>query len=216
MENNKAILIILDGWGKGKKDKADLINKANTPYMDQLMAHYPDSELRTDGENVGLPEGQMGNSEVGHLNIGAGRVVYQDLVRINRAIEDNSIAQNKTLINAFNYAKENQKAVHFLGLVSDGGVHSQQKHLEKLTDLTKEHGLEKVFIHALTDGRDTDPKSGYGYMKNLLKHLETSNGTVASVTGRYYTMDRDKRWERIKIGYDAIVKGVGDVATPIF
>jgi 2,3-bisphosphoglycerate-independent phosphoglycerate mutase len=156
----------------------------------------------------------MGNSEVGHLNIGAGRVVYQDLVRINRAIEDNSIAQNKTLINAFNYAKENQKAVHFLGLVSDGGVHSQQKHLEKLTDLTKEHGLEKVFIHALTDGRDTDPKSGYGYMKNLLKHLETSNGTVASVTGRYYTMDRDKRWERIKIGYDAIVKGVGDVATP--
>jgi 2,3-bisphosphoglycerate-independent phosphoglycerate mutase len=163
----------------------------------------------TCGENVGLPEGQMGNSEVGHHNIGAGRVVYQDLVRINKAIEDNSIANNEQLVKAFTYAKENDKSVHFLGLVSDGGVHSQDKHLYKLCDLTMDYNLEKVFIHALTDGRDTDPRSGLGYVKNLQEHLDKSNGKIASLVGRYYTMDRDKRWERIKEGYDLMVNGKG-------
>lgn len=213
MNTNKAILIILDGWGKGKKDKADIISAANTPFMDQLQQDYATAEILTDGENVGLPEGQMGNSEVGHLNIGAGRVVYQDLVRINKAVADGSIAENEALKEAFTYAKENNKAVHFLGLLSDGGVHSMDKHVYKLADITGDYGLDKVYIHALTDGRDTDPKSGYGYISNLLDHLENSNGKVASITGRYYTMDRDKRWERIKVGYDAIVHGKGDQQT---
>lgn len=213
MNTNKAILIILDGWGKGKKDKADIISAANTPYMDKLQEQYPTSELLTDGKNVGLPEGQMGNSEVGHLNIGAGRVVYQDLVRINKAVEDGSIAENKQLKEALSYAKDKDKAVHFIGLLSDGGVHSMDKHVYKLADITGDYGLDKVFIHALTDGRDTDPRSGYGYIKNLLSHLKESNGTVASITGRYFTMDRDKRWERIKIGYDALVKGEGEQKT---
>lgn len=210
MNTNKAILIILDGWGKGKKDKADIISSANTPYIDSLEANYPNAQLLTDGENVGLPNGQMGNSEVGHLNIGAGRVVYQDLVRINKAVADGSIAENETIVEAFNYAKANNKAVHLIGLLSDGGVHSMDKHLYKLADVTGEFGLEKVFIHALTDGRDTDPKSGLGYMEGLLNHIESSKVKVASVTGRYYTMDRDKRWERVKVGYDAIVNGEGE------
>ncbi|MGM0566919.1 MAG: 2,3-bisphosphoglycerate-independent phosphoglycerate mutase [Bacteroidota bacterium] len=210
MNKNKAILIILDGWGKGNKSEADIISAANTPNMDKLQEKYATSELLTDGENVGLPEGQMGNSEVGHLNIGAGRIVYQDLVRINKAVEDGSIAENETLKEAFRYAKDNNKAVHFVGLLSDGGVHSMDKHVYKLADITGDYGLDKVYIHALTDGRDTDPKSGYGYMKNLLNHLESSNGKVASITGRYYTMDRDKRWERIKVGYDAMVNGKGE------
>lgn len=210
MNTNKAILIILDGWGKGKKDKADIISSANTPYIDSLEANYPNAQLLTDGENVGLPNGQMGNSEVGHLNIGAGRVVYQDLVRINKAVADGSIAENETIVEAFNYAKANNKAVHLVGLLSDGGVHSMDKHLYKLADVTEEFGLEKVFIHALTDGRDTDPKSGLGYMEGLLNHIESSKVKVASVTGRYYTMDRDKRWERVKVGYDAIVNGEGE------
>lgn len=212
-KNKKSILIILDGWGYGKKDETDAVYQANTPYMDSLLEKYPNSELLTDGSNVGLPDGQMGNSEVGHLNIGAGRIVYQDLVRINKAIEDNSIAENETLKEAFNYAKENNKSVHFIGLVSDGGVHSMHTHLYKLVDLTDDYDLENVFIHALTDGRDTDPYSGHGYMKNLLDHLEKSNGTVASITGRYYGMDRDKRWERIKVAYDALVKGEGEQKT---
>jgi len=181
--------------------------------MDSLQEKYPIAELLTDGENVGLPEGQMGNSEVGHLNIGAGRVVYQDLVRINKAVKDGSIAENEQLKEAFTYAKEQNKAVHFIGLLSDGGVHSMDKHVYKLTDITGDYGLDKVFIHALTDGRDTDPRSGYGYIKNLLNHLSKSNGTVASITGRYYTMDRDKRWERIKVGYDAMVHGTGGQKT---
>ncbi len=206
---NKAILIIMDGWGIGDKSKADVISQANTPYLDYLNENYPHSHLLTCGENVGLPDGQMGNSEVGHLNIGAGRVVYQDLVRINKAIEDNSIANNEQLVKAFTYAKENDKSVHFLGLVSDGGVHSQDKHLYKLCDLTMDYNLKKVFIHALTDGRDTDPRSGLEYVKNLQEHLDKSNGRIASLVGRYYTMDRDKRWERIKEGYDLMVNGKG-------
>lgn len=207
--DQKVILIILDGWGIGNGSKSDVISQSNTPFMDSLYKKYPHSRLLTSGENVGLPDGQMGNSEVGHLNIGAGRKVYQDLVKINLAIKDNSISQNEVLQNAFQYAKENNKSVHFLGLVSDGGVHSSDKHLYKLCDITKEYGLEKVFIHAFTDGRDTDPESGLGFIQNLEKHLETSNGKVASLVGRYYAMDRDKRWERIKIAFDLLVKGIG-------
>jgi len=208
-ENKKVILLILDGWGIGNKTKSDVIYNANTPYIDSLYNKYPHSQLQTSGNNVGLPKGQMGNSEVGHLNIGAGRVVYQDLVKINKAVEDNSIATNEALVNAFNYAKENNKAVHFIGLVSNGGVHSSDKHLYKLCDLTKDHGLEKVFIHALTDGRDVDPRSGKGFIQNLENHLENSNGEIASLVGRYYGMDRDKRWERVKEAYDLLVHGKG-------
>src|SRR6056297_1057994 len=207
--SHKVILMILDGWGIGDKSKADIISQADTPNMDRLIKKYPNAQLQASGGNVGLPDGQMGNSEVGHLNIGAGRIVYQDLVRINQAIEDNSIAQNETLVNAFNYAKEKNVAVHFVGLVSDGGVHSSDKHLYKLCDLTSDYGLDKVYIHALTDGRDTDPYSGKGYVRNLQEHLKQSNGQIASLVGRFYGMDRDKRWERIKQAYDLFVYGKG-------
>lgn len=206
---NKVLLTILDGWGIGDGSESDVISVANTPYWDYLISKYPHSKLLTCGENVGLPDGQMGNSEVGHLNIGAGRIVYQDLVKINKEIRERKIDKNPVLTEAFNYAKEKNVAVHFLGLVSDGGVHSMDTHLYKLCDMTKDFGLEKVYIHALTDGRDTDPRSGLGYIKNLLAHLEHSNGKIASLCGRYYTMDRDKRWERIKQGYDLITKGIG-------
>ena len=205
----KAILMILDGWGIGDKSNADAIFQGSTPYIDSLMRKYPHSQLLTSGEKVGLPEGQMGNSEVGHLNIGSGRVIYQDLVKINKAIEDKSIERNPKLVEAFTYAKNNNKNVHFIGLVSDGGVHSLSTHLFKLCDITKDYGLKNVFIHALTDGRDTDPKSGLKFVKELQDHLKNSNGKIASLTGRYYTMDRDKRWERIKQGYDLMVKGIG-------
>ena len=211
----KSILIILDGWGKGNKGKGDVIAQTNTPNIDKLTANYPASELLTCGEDVGLPEGQMGNSEVGHLNIGAGRIVYQDLVRINKAIKDNSISENNTLVEALKYAKTNDKAVHFLGLIGPGGVHAMSHHLFKLCDMTKEYNLENVFIHALTDGRDTDPRSGYGYMEEVVKHLEKSNGKIASLIGRYYTMDRDKRWERVKVGYDLMVSGEGTPSTDV-
>ncbi|HAN19661.1 MAG: phosphoglycerate mutase (2,3-diphosphoglycerate-independent) [Bacteroidetes bacterium GWC2_33_15] len=211
----KVILLILDGWGIGNKSKSDVIYNANTPYIDSLYKKYPHAQLLTCGENVGLPDGQMGNSEVGHLNIGAGRIVYQDLVRINKAIEDNSISQNETLVNAFKYAKEKSVAVHFIGLVSDGGVHSLDKHLYKLCDLTKDYGLKKVFIHALTDGRDVDPRSGLGFVKQLQNHLDKSNGVIASLVGRYYGMDRDKRWERIKESSDLMVHGKGKQTTNI-
>lgn len=206
---NKVILVILDGWGIGDKTVSDVIYNGDTPNMDEFLATWPNATLRTCGEDVGLPEGQMGNSEVGHLNIGAGRVVYQDLVKINKAVKDNSIAENPHLVDAFCYARDNKKNVHFIGLVSDGGVHSLDEHLYKLCDLTGEYGLEHVFIHALTDGRDTDPRSGLGFIRELEEHLQHSNGTVATLAGRYYTMDRDNRWERIKTGYDALVKGIG-------
>jgi len=211
----KMLLMILDGWGIGNKSKADVIYNGNTPFMDYLQKTYPNSQLQTSGENVGLPDGQMGNSEVGHLNIGAGRVVYQDLVKINRAIKDNSIADNEMLNEALNYAQQNNKSVHFIGLVSDGGVHSMDTHLYKLCDITKEYGLKNVFIHALTDGRDTDPRSGFGFVKNLREHLKTSNGKIATLVGRYYTMDRDKRWERVKEGYDLMVHAKGKHTTDI-
>lgn len=212
----KVALIILDGWGIGDGSKSDAIANANTPFVDSLYKKYPHSTLHTSGENVGLPEGQMGNSEVGHLNIGAGRVVYQDLAMINKAIREKTIDKNPELIKAFEYAKQHNKAVHFIGLVSEGGVHSSQAHLHYLCDMAKAKGLEKVFIHAFTDGRDTDPKSGLEYLKNLEKHLSSlslgeSRGEVkiASVIGRYYAMDRDKRWERVKSAYDLLVKGEG-------
>ena len=212
---NKVILIILDGWGIGDKSKSDVVSQANTPYMDALREEYPNSQLLTCAENVGLPEGQMGNSEVGHLNIGSGRIVYQDMVKISKAIEDNSISQNEQIKKAFGYAKENNKAVHFIGLVSDGGVHSLNTHLYKLCDITEEYGLKKVYIHAITDGRDTDPKSGLGFIKELEQHIENTNARIATVIGRYYTMDRDKRWERIKLGYDLMVSGIGKKTTDV-
>ncbi len=209
-KKSKVLLMILDGWGIGNKGKSDVIFNANPEYINSLTKNYPNAQLLTSGEDVGLPEGQMGNSEVGHLNIGAGRVVYQDLVRINKEIKDDVIGKNPVLVNAFNYAKEKNVSVHFLGLVSDGGVHSLDKHLYKLCDLTKDYGLNKVYIHALTDGRDTDPESGLGFVKNLVNHLKTSNAQIASLVGRYYTMDRDKRWERVKVGYDLLVEGKGE------
>jgi len=205
----KVALLILDGWGIGNGSKSDAIANANTPFVDSLYNKYPHSTLRTSGEDVGLPAGQMGNSEVGHLNIGAGRIVYQDFALINKAVREKTIDTNIELVKAFEHAKKHNKAVHFIGLVSEGGVHSSQAHLHHLCDLAKEKGLNNVFIHAFTDGRDTDPKSGLGYMTNLENHLKTSTGKIASVIGRYYAMDRDKRWERVKIAYDLLVKGEG-------
>lgn len=205
----KVALLILDGWGYGKKDHSDAIFQANTPVFDSLIANYPNATLLTDGENVGLPKGQMGNSEVGHLNIGAGRVIFQDLVKINKAVEDNSIAKNPVLLEAFQYARENHKKVHFLGLVSDGGIHSHQKHLSKLCHLANENGVQQSFVHAFTDGRDTDPKSGKKYLHTLQKDIASTPTQIASVVGRYYAMDRDLRWERIKVAYDLMVNGVG-------
>ena len=210
--NKKVILMILDGWGLGTNPSVSAIEKAKTPFMDSLFPKYPHSKLEASGLAVGLPAGQMGNSEVGHMNIGAGRVVYQDLVKVNRATEDGSLAQNEELVKAFQYAKENNKKVHFIGLLSDGGVHSHINHLKGLCTAAQENGLEEVFIHAFTDGRDTDPKGGIDYMKDLQAHLNKSTGKIASVTGRYYAMDRDKRWERVKLAYDAMVNGVGELS----
>ena len=211
MSSKKALLMILDGWGLGKGDSADVISQVATPNMDRLTKDYPSAQLLASGENVGLPDGQMGNSEVGHMNIGAGRVVYQDLVKINMAVKDGSISENPALVEAFSYARDNQKQVHFMGLLSDGGVHSMDKHLYKLCDMTGDYGIKDVFIHAFGDGRDTDPQSGKGYMENLEKHLATSagGGKVASFVGRFYAMDRDNRWERIKVAYDLLVHGKG-------
>jgi len=205
----KVALLILDGWGIGDHSKSDAIANANTPFVDSLYKAYPHSTLKTSGEDVGLPDGQMGNSEVGHLNIGAGRVVYQDLALINKAIKEKTIDENETLNAAFDYAKKNNKNIHLLGLVSDGGVHSSQEHLHYLCDMAKRKGLSNVFIHAFTDGRDTDPKSGLHYLSQLENHLKTSVGKIASVVGRYYSMDRDNRWERVKVAYDLLVKGEG-------
>ncbi len=211
---NKVLLMILDGWGNGNRGKGDVIYQMKPAYITAMSEKYPHAELRTDGENVGLPEGQMGNSEVGHLNIGAGRVVYQDLVKINRACADNSIMENPEVKAAYEYAKANGVNLHLMGLVSDGGVHSSLDHLFKLTDIAAAYGLENTFVHCFMDGRDTDPRSGKGYIEALEKHIaDHSTGKVASIIGRYYAMDRDKRWERVKIAYDLLVSGVGEQAT---
>jgi len=206
----KTILIILDGWGIGDGTKTDAISQGNTPYYDYLRKTYPNSKLIPYGEAVGLPKGVMGNSEVGHMNIGAGRIVYQDLVRINKAIETGEFEKNTVLLDAFNYAQKNNKAIHLIGLISDGGVHSMNTHLYAICQMTKKLGLEKVYIHALTDGRDTDPHSGYNYIKELMDNIENTPCQIATITGRYYTMDRDKRWDRIKLGYDAMIYGKGN------
>lgn len=210
MDNKKVILVIMDGWGQGKGDKSDIIANSNVPYTQNLSEKAAFNTLRTSGKDVGLPEGQMGNSEVGHINIGAGRVVYQDLVKISQAIEDGSFNQHPVLTDAFTYAKNNNKKVHLLGLVSDGGVHSAMDHLYGLCDVAREHNFDQLYIHAFTDGRDTDPKSGLGFINDLENHLKKSAGTIATVCGRYYAMDRDKRWERVKLAYDMLVKGEGE------
>lgn len=207
---SKAALLILDGWGLGKVPSADAIAQANTPFMDNLMATCPHSTLITFGEDVGLPEGQMGNSEVGHLNIGAGRVVWQELARINKAVRDRELHSHPVLNEAFAHAKNTGVAVHFIGLVSDGGVHSHIDHLKALCDMSTDAGLEKVFVHAFTDGRDCDPKSGAGFIGSLLEHIQNQPVKLASIVGRYYAMDRDKRWERVKLAYDLLVKGEGE------
>ena len=210
--NKKVILMILDGWGNSPDPKVSAIDNANTPFIDSLYTKYPFAQLRTDGLNVGLPEGQMGNSEVGHMNLGAGRIVYQELTRINLAVRNKTLNQEKVLLEAFNYAKINNKKVHFLGLVSDGGVHSHTSHLKGLLDAAQNIDLKEVYIHAFTDGRDVDPKSGVNYIKDLENHIKNSNAKIASVIGRYYAMDRDKRWERIKLAYDLIVNGKGNLS----
>jgi 2,3-bisphosphoglycerate-independent phosphoglycerate mutase len=209
MGKSKVLLMILDGWGLGDGSKSDVISNVSTPEMDSLMKEFPSTSLRASGEDVGLPEGQMGNSEVGHLNIGAGRVVYQDLVKINMECRSGDIRKNEVLTSAFSYARDNKRKVHFLGLLGDGGVHASDEHLYALCDMTKEYGLKKVFIHAFGDGRDTDPKSGRQFMTSLLNRIKGSDVKLASFVGRYYAMDRDKRWDRIKAAYDMLVSGVG-------
>lgn len=212
---NHTLLVILDGWGKGRDAASDALQAADTPFVDSLYHDYPNSELVTYGEQVGLPEGQMGNSEVGHLNIGAGRVVYQDFARINKAVREDTLREEQVLKDALQYAKDNNKAVHLMGLVSDGGVHSHINHLLALCDITEKEGLENVFIHAFTDGRDTDPKGGAKYLETVLKHIENQAVKLASVVGRYYAMDRDKRWERVKLAYDLLVNAKGEKTNDI-
>lgn len=207
--NKKVILMILDGWGKSPNPKVSAIDNAKTPFIDSLYTKYPNATLRTDGLHVGLPEGQMGNSEVGHINLGAGRIVYQDLAKINLAIKNNTLANEPKLIEAINHAKKHDKTIHLLGLVSDGGVHSHIHHLFGLIDVLEKNNINKTFIHAFTDGRDVDPKSGYGFISELEEFVEAKNAKIATVTGRYYAMDRDQRWERTKIAYDALVNGKG-------
>ncbi len=216
MEAKKVILIIMDGWGLGKKKESDAIQNANVPFVSSLYNKYPNTTLVTCGEAVGLPAGQMGNSEVGHLNLGAGRIVYQELERINVAVKNGEFQSNKILLNSLNYAKDNNKSLHLIGLVSDGGVHSHINHLKAITSLCKEKNIENVYVHAFTDGRDTDPKSGLNFLKDLQKHLDETTGKIATITGRYYAMDRDKRWERVKIAYDALVHRTGQVTDDIF
>ena len=214
--NKKVILMILDGWGIATKPEVSAIDKAKTPFMDSLYGKYSYSRLNASGLSVGLPDGQMGNSEVGHMNIGAGRVVYQDLVKINKAIEEKVMDKNKVYLDALKYAKENSKKLHLIGLVSDGGVHSHIDHLKGLVSIANDHGLDEVYVHVLTDGRDTDPKSGMGFVRELQDHLDATTGKIATVIGRYYAMDRDKRWERVKLAYDALVKGEGEHTKDIF
>jgi len=213
MASKKTILIVMDGWGLGRVPSADAIQHAKTPFVSSLYKKYPHSTLVTCGEAVGLPDGQMGNSEVGHLNLGAGRIVYQELQRINVAIRDGSFAKNAVLLESIRFARTNQKPLHLMGLVSDGGVHSHTSHVKAIIDVCRQEGLKDVFIHAFTDGRDTDPKSGLGFVKDLQDYLDKSVGKLASVSGRYYAMDRDKRWERVKLAYDVMVKGQGEKAS---
>ena len=215
MENKKAILIIMDGWGLGKIKSSDAIQNAQTPFVSSLYQKYPHSTLITCGEDVGLPDGQMGNSEVGHLNLGAGRIVYQELQRINVAIRTGEFQQNRVLLNAIRFAKENKKTLHLLGLVSDGGVHSHINHVKALASLCSAEGLQDVLVHVFTDGRDTDPKSGIHFLTDLQQHLQKSTGNIATITGRYYAMDRDKRWERVKLAYDGMVNGIGHTTNDI-
>lgn len=213
--NKKVILMILDGWGIAVDKKVSAIDQAKTPFVDSLYANYPNSKLEASGLRVGLPEGQMGNSEVGHMNLGAGRVVYQDLVKINKAVEEKTLEHEKALIDALTYAKANNKNVHFIGLASDGGVHSHINHLKGLCTIANNSGVENVFIHAFTDGRDTDPNGGVGYLTDLENHIQGTSCEVASVIGRYYAMDRDNRWERVKLAYDLMVKGQGEKSSNI-
>ena len=213
--NNKVLLMILDGWGIAKNLKVSAIDHAQTPYINSLYQKYPHSKLEASGLAVGLPAGQMGNSEVGHMNIGAGRVVYQDLVKVNKAVAEKELDTNPTLLEAFAYAKKNKKSVHFIGLVSDGGVHSHIEHLKGLCIIAKNENVDNVFVHAFTDGRDTDPKGGLGYLTDLQNHLTKTTGKLASIVGRYYAMDRDKRWERVKLAYDLMVNGIGEKSTDL-
>ena len=213
--NKKVILMILDGWGKSPDPRVSAIDNANVPFINSLYTKYPNAQLRTDGLNVGLPEGQMGNSEVGHMNLGAGRIVYQDLARINLAVEHKTVNQEKPLLDAFQYALENNKKVHFLGLVSNGGVHSHTSHLYGLLEAAEQYGLEKIFVHAFTDGRDVDPKSAVLDIANLQEYVKDSHAKIATVIGRYYSMDRDRRWERVKLAYDLLVNSVGKHTTNI-
>lgn len=208
--NKKVVLLILDGWGIAPNSEVSAVDKANTPFIDGLYQKYPHAKLLTHGMHVGLPEGQMGNSEVGHMNLGAGRIVYQELAKINLAIKSGNFQKEKTLTEAFLYAKQNNKAVHFLGLLSDGGVHSHINHLYGLIDTAEAYGVQNSYVHAFTDGRDVDPKSGIGHIKELQKYLESKRTKLATISGRYYAMDRDKRWERVKLAYDALVKGIGN------
>ena len=205
--------MILDGWGSGNKGKGDVIYQTPTPNLDKINAKYPHSQLMTCGENVGLPDGQMGNSEVGHLNIGAGRIVYQDLVKINRACKDGSILKNPEIVSAYEYAKVNGKSVHLMGLTSNGGVHSSLDHLFTLCDISEKYGIKNTYVHCFMDGRDTDPRSGKGFIQQLTDHIQGTNTAIASIIGRFYAMDRDKRWDRIKVAYDLLVGGEGKQAT---
>ena len=216
MAQKKVILVIMDGWGLGKVKSSDAIQNANTPFVSSLYSKYPNTTLTTCGELVGLPDGQMGNSEVGHLNLGAGRIVYQELQRINVAIRDGQFSSNPVLLDAMKYAREQKKPLHLIGLVSDGGVHSHIEHLKALVSVCANQGLKDVRVHAFTDGRDTDPKSGLGFIKDLSGHLKKTTGKIATIIGRYYAMDRDKRWERVKLAYDAMVKGAGEQSTDLF
>ncbi len=211
--SKKVILMILDGWGKSPDPKVSAIDNAQTPFIDSLYLNYPNAQLRTDGLNVGLPEGQMGNSEVGHMNLGAGRIVYQDLAKINLAVQNKTLQQEKTLLDAFDYAVKNNKNVHFIGLLSKGGVHSHTSHLKGLLDVAEMRGVKNSYIHAFTDGRDVDPKSGIDYVTNIENYVEKTNAKLATVIGRYYAMDRDNRWERIKLVYDLLVNGKGKKIT---
>ncbi len=208
--NKKVILMILDGWGTSPDPKVSAIDHANTPFIDSLYKKYPNAALRTDGLHVGLPDGQMGNSEVGHMNLGAGRIVYQDLAKINLAVENNTLKDESVLKDAFKYAKEKNKNIHLLGLVSDGGVHSHSNHIKGILDAANAFELKNVFLHAFTDGRDVDPKSGKGHIQDIKDHMSKTTGKLASVIGRYYAMDRDQRWERVKLAYDLIVNGIGE------